>query len=225
MLIHGFTGVPIHFRLLARFLNDHGYTVVAPLLAGHGTSIDDMAGTGASDWMASARAGADCDAERIHLVGLSMGGLLALQLASETAAASVTTINAPIRFRDRQIYITPIVHRFMPRIRRTVDTSIPFDREAAGLWITYDGFPTRAAAEMLKLSRRAIKSAKRLRRPSLIVQSLVDEAVDPHSGERLRRALGPRCRLLWLNRSRHNALLDVERDIIHAAVLDVISHA
>jgi len=224
VLIHGFTGAPTHFRLMAEALNRSGFTVVAPLLAGHGTSVEDMATTGAADWLDSAREAITSvrDRRSIHLVGLSMGGLLGLLLAGPSGAATVTTINSPIRFRDRSIHLTPLAHRFSPRVERPMDTPPPFDSEADGLWLTYEGFPTRAAADLLRLSRTALRAARRLRRPTLVVQSRADEAVNPVSGEILARALGPQSRLLWLERSRHNALLDVERDIIHAAVLDLI---
>ncbi len=224
VLIHGFTGAPTHFRLMAGELNQRGYTVVAPLLAGHGTSIEDMATTCAADWLDSARraiATVD-DHARLHLIGLSMGGLLGLLCAGPTGATSVTTINAPVHFRDRSIHLTPFVHRLRPRTERPIEEPPPFDSEADGLWLTYEGFPTRAAADLLRLSRQARRAAGRLRRPSLVVQSLADEAVHPRSGIALSRALGSGSRLLWLERSRHNALLDIEREIIHAAVLDLI---
>lgn len=225
VLIHGFTGAPTHFRLLGRYLNERGFTVVAPLLAGHGTSIDDMARTGQADWIESARTAVAevSDKTRVHLVGLSMGGLIALVLAGPTAASTVTTINSPLRFRDKSVYLTPWLHRFSPRVERPLDEQPPFDSEADGLWLTYGGFPTRAAADLLRLSRRARRAAGRLRRPTLVVQSRADEAVEPRSAELLAAALGPGCRLLWLDRSRHNSLLDVERDIIHAAILDRIT--
>ena len=58
LMLHGWTGSPAHLRPLAAQLNASGYAVSAPLLAGHGTAIDDMVDTGWRDWMKSALAAA-----------------------------------------------------------------------------------------------------------------------------------------------------------------------
>ena len=69
VLIHGHTGNPAHFRPLAAELHSAGFTVTVPRLAGHGTTMEDMATTHACDWVASARSAVDdvADHSRIHL--------------------------------------------------------------------------------------------------------------------------------------------------------------
>jgi carboxylesterase len=225
VLIHGFTGSPAHWRLLAPRLAAAGYTVVVPRLPGHGTSMEDLATTGAADWIGAAReaAGSVASHRRVHLAGLSMGGLIAILLAGPTAAATVTTVNSPLRFRNKQMYLTPLAHRVRPVVVWPEQDLPDLDPEARPLWAcTYQGFPTRTAADLLRISRRARRAARRLRRPSLVIQSKTDETVDPVSGRLLARALGTQCRLVWLERSLHNALLDHERDVIEQALLERI---
>lgn len=226
VLSHGFTGVPAHFRPLAEFLHGHGYTVNVPLLAGHGTSPADMATTGADDWTRSVRLAARgvSDHRRVHLVGLSMGGLLSIIVARDVAASSVTTINSPILVRNKRLYLAPLAHRFLPEVKWPDEPPPPLDPEVAPYWLTYDGYRTESAAELVTVLRRAYRAARRLRRPALVIQSRVDESVDPRSAEILARALGPTCELVWLDRSVHNSLLDGERDLIHRAVLRRITH-
>lgn len=225
VLSHGFTGVPAHFRPMADFLNERGYTVNVPLLAGHGTTMEDMATTGAEDWVRSVSlaARAVADHRRVHLVGLSMGGLISLIVAGEAAAATVTTINTPIVARDRKLYLAALVHRLHPKAEWPEEPPPPLDPEVMPFWLTYPGFYTRTAADLVRLMGRGYWAARRLRRPSLVVQSRTDETVDPRSAVLLARALGPGCRLVWLESSLHNALLDHERASIHAAVLDCVS--
>ncbi len=69
VLIHGYTGTPAHFRPSAKELNAAGFTVVAPRLAGHGTSMEDMATTTARDWVESAQQAVATvsDHDRLHL--------------------------------------------------------------------------------------------------------------------------------------------------------------
>lgn len=221
VLSHGFTGIPGHFRPLAEYLNAHGYTVNVPLLAGHGTTPEDLATTGAGDWIRSVRQAAQAvsDHQRVHLCGLSMGGLLSIIVAGEVAASSVTTVNSPILVRNPRLYLAPIAHRLIPEVSWPDEPPPPLDAEVADYWLTYDRYRTSSAGELVKVMARAYRTARRLRRPSLVIQSRTDETVDPRSADLLAEALGPRCEVLWLDESLHNALLDSERHVIHEAVL------
>jgi carboxylesterase len=225
VLTHGFTGIPGHFRPLAEFLNLHGYTVNVPLLAGHGTTPEEMAGVDFDDWARSVElaAKAVADHRRVHLGGLSMGGLLSLIVARGVGAASVTTINSPIVVENKRLYVSPIAHRLMPEVRWPEEPPPPLDAEVAHLWGTYPWYPSAAASHLLRAMRLGYRAARRLRRPALVIQSKSDETVDPRSATLLARALGSGCRLVWLERSLHNSLLDSERDVIHEAVLSRIS--
>jgi carboxylesterase len=53
LLIHGFTGSPSEMRLLGEHLHRENYTVLAPRLAGHGTTPEDMACTSWRHWYGS----------------------------------------------------------------------------------------------------------------------------------------------------------------------------
>jgi carboxylesterase len=227
VLLHGFTGTPAVWRLLAPILHAEGYTVKAPLLAGHGTTVEDMALYSGDDWLASARAAVTevSDHRRVHLVGLSLGGLLAILLAVSSPSASLITINAPVRFRDPRIYSSPFLYLIRSQVIWANPESPPLDEEARPLWLGYPGFPTKRGGDLVAISRRALKAARRLRRPALVVQSRTDESVDPASGRILQRALGRRADLLWLDDCRHNALLDGQRHLVHQAVLRRIGTA
>ena len=226
ILVHGFTGVPAHFRPLGRFLADAGYTVVAPLLAGHGTTIEDMASTGPEDWIGSVRQAHTSVASthhRVHLVGLSMGGLISIIVGSEIGAATIATINSPLAFRDKKIYVAWLARWFRPETRWPEEDPPDLDSEVRPFWLTYSGFPTKAPVGLLAISRRALTSARDVSCPTLVIQSLTDESVDPQSAPKLVKALGSSARLVWLESSIHNALLDRERHVIHRTVLDHIA--
>jgi carboxylesterase len=222
LLIHGWTGSPAHMRDLGGRLNDAGYTVVCPLLAGHGTSLEDMARTGWRDWIRSAaepameiRAGGDA----LHLVGLSMGGLIALLLSGVLDVASVTTINAPQLVRDRKARLAGL-YRGSSRIDRTGEP-VPAPTEMREYQQQYDGTPVGTAAELTDLIRAARRTLGRVTCPALVIQSKTDETVRPKSAEIIYDGLGSVEKgLVWLERSRHVAVLDVERDVIVAAILD-----
>lgn len=219
VLVHGFTGNPAHFRHLAGELSDMGHTVIAPRLVGHGISLEALGGIHRREWLGSVlEAGRQVgDHREIHLVGLSMGGLLSILAARTIRAATVTTINSPIAFRNRTIHAAVLAHRFVPEQRWPEEPPPPMDDEVAPYWIHLPGFPTSAAAQLALTSYEARWEARRLDLPALVIQSKADETVDPRSGTLLARALG--ARLLWLERSIHNALFDDERHVVRDAIL------
>jgi carboxylesterase len=225
VLVHGFTGVPAHFRPLAEFLNAHGYTVNVPLLAGHGTTIEDMAQTGWRDWLRSTEqaVAAVSSHRRIHLAGLSMGGLLAVVAASRSGASTVTTINSPLLVRNKQMYLAPLIHRLRPVVIWPDSEPPNLDPEVRPYWLTYPGFHTKTVSGLLRLSMMCWTIAGRIRRPALVIQSKVDESVDPRSATILARRLGPGTDLVWLERAFHNALLSEERTVIHQRILERIA--
>lgn len=221
MLVHGFTGHPGHFTFMADALEEAGYSVIAPRLTGHGTSTEDLARATATDWIADVEAAARevSDRRRVHLVGLSMGGLLSLICARSTAATSVATINSPVIVREARLYAAPLARRVLQTA--PVDTSdAAFDEQAKIYWKPYERVPVSAAAELQGVIRKGLTAARRLRRPALVVQSRADEAVHPSSALLLARSLGPGARLEWLEHSIHNALLGSERERLHALILE-----
>ena len=49
LCLHGITGTPFEVRPLAEALGRRGCTVMAPMLAGHGGTLRDLAGSGWPD--------------------------------------------------------------------------------------------------------------------------------------------------------------------------------
>jgi len=86
LLVHGLGGTPVELRIVAVGLARAGFTVSCPQLAGHCGSFDELKATTWRDWYRSVEAAHDrlrqhCDV--IIVGGLSMGALLALNLAAE----------------------------------------------------------------------------------------------------------------------------------------------
>ncbi|MDQ2932463.1 MAG: alpha/beta fold hydrolase, partial [Gemmatimonadota bacterium] len=86
VLLHGFGDTPQTVASLARALRDRGYDVDAPLLPGHGRTLQEFAKSTRSEWLVEARrAHASMRARhtRVALVGLSLGGALAARVAAD----------------------------------------------------------------------------------------------------------------------------------------------
>ena len=100
LAIHGL-GSGIHEMLpLAEYLNGIGYDASCPLLKGHSSTREDMKKATYKDWLASVESellGADGNSDEVLLVGCSLGGLIALNLACKyRKVKAVVTINTPI---------------------------------------------------------------------------------------------------------------------------------
>jgi carboxylesterase len=225
LVVHGFGGSPAHLRMLAEHLNSSGYSVCGPLLNGHGTDLIDMESAGRSDWMASARLGfaelsKSCD--RVHVFGLSMGGLLSLQLGAGFPTASLTTLNTPIKLYDRRLPFARML-RHVQRFQMWEDNDIEPVGDAARFRVQYEGVSVKAAVQLLDLIRETKAVLPQVTCPVLVIQSRVDESVRPISAEMIMSRISSfEKELLWLEHSPHNSLLYDERNAIHDRVLEHI---
>jgi len=153
-----------------------------------------------------------------------MGGLIALLLAMTLDAASVTTINAPQVVRNRRARFAG-----MARGSKRVTRSEPPEAAAPQMrkyQQQYNGTPVGTVAELGDLIRAVRRNLNRVVCPALVIQSKVDETVRPRSAEIIYDGLGSeRKGLVWLERSRHVAVIDEEREVIVSAILEHLGMA
>ena len=98
LLVHGFTGSPSELRELGEILHRKGYTVEGLLLKGHGTDPRDLLEVKAEQWEEQVRQGVAHLKEtcaQVTVIGLSMGGLLALYAGAATSADKLVVISTP----------------------------------------------------------------------------------------------------------------------------------
>ena len=101
LIIHGFGGGTYEIKALADYLGDHGYVTACPKLKGHTGIGRDMKNAGYKDWVASAEEELIKLKEKtgnIAIVGFSMGGLIAVNLACKYDIRAIVTINTPIYY-------------------------------------------------------------------------------------------------------------------------------
>lgn len=226
VLVHGWTGTPGHFRMLGDVLSSAGYTVAAPILPGHGTSLADLLRFGWRDWVGEVVTTCQDfvdEGRRLHLVGLSMGGAIGLLAAPVMGAASLSVINVPLEVKSRRMWMATMF-RGSTRVLED-DPRVPPDDEALPYFQQYDGTPVGSIADLRDITRAARRNLGAVTCPALVVQSLRDEIVKPESGRVVYAGISSVDKeMLWLRESRHNALVDGERDVIHEAIKGRISN-
>ena len=122
LLLHGFGDTPQTLALLARSLHKSGYSVYAPLLPGHGRNMEAFGKSRARDWISAARS-ALAEMRLRHtsvcIVGLSMGGALAVLLAAELDDLPVLVLIAPYLSMSRVLKLAASTHwAWESRLRR-----------------------------------------------------------------------------------------------------------
>lgn len=212
LLIHGFTGAPAEMRLLGEHLHGKGYTVLGPRLAGHGSSPAEMAGTRWPHWYGDVEDGYHllrglC--REVAVVGLSMGGLLALKLAAEQPVARVAAINAPIYLLDKRLPLLPFFRLFRNYQRQEKRRLTINERYS----VSYDYMPLACVVSLLELVGHVDRLLPLVTLPALLVQARHDRTVRPESVLRIHSRLGSRDKnIIWLERSGHVATIDVEHE-------------
>lgn len=99
LLVHGYGGSPFEMEGIESALVGAGFAAHTVCLPGHGPGYEDFRKYRFSHWLAHAEKEYKALAEkheRIALIGFSMGGVIALNLASRFPVAGVVALSAPV---------------------------------------------------------------------------------------------------------------------------------
>jgi carboxylesterase len=225
LCLHGITGTPFEVRPFAEAFGRAGFSVEAPLLAGHGATLADLARATWPDWLVSAERALDALQARTQgrpaaICGFSMGGLLALRLARlhPERVAALVVMGTPLRMRRRQVSPIRAITRLpidfsrwpvasIPKPNGS-DISIPEMRHGnPGL----PAFPIAALRQLFDLMDVVRADLPYVRAPALVVHARHDHVVPMDDSLELTGSLGSEIiERLWLERSFHVVGLDVE---------------
>jgi carboxylesterase len=224
LLCHGFTGSPASLRPWAGRLAAAGLTVSLPRLPGHGTTWQDMARTRWEDWYAEVdRAYEELSrhSDEIFVMGLSMGGCLALRMAElrGDGVAGLVLVNPSLAADTKLFLLAPVLKLVVPSLK-----GIGSDIKKEGAHeLSYDRVPVRAAATLPQLWKVTKQQLPEVTQPVLVYLSTTDHVVGPASMRVLRAAL-PAARLTVREcaNSYHVATLDNDADQIFDGSLEFV---
>jgi carboxylesterase len=224
LLCHGFTGSPQSMRPWAETLAAAGLSVSLPRLPGHGTTWQEMARTRWEDWFAEVNRAFEelrggCD--EIFVMGLSMGGCLALRLAELHGAAvsGLVLVNPSVAPDTRLFALAPVLKVIVPSLKGIAsDIKKPGVSEAG-----YDRIPVKAAATLPGLWRVTREHLGEVAVPVLVYRSTVDHVVGPASLKVLREGVPDGLlEVRELPDSYHVATLDNDAGVIFTGSLDFV---
>jgi carboxylesterase len=225
--LHGFTSSLDCVSGLNPTLDKLALPYRMPVLRGHMQTPEALVGVRWQDWVTDAEA-ALCDllteVEKVVVVGLSMGGLVALQLAMEHAdqVDAVVTVAAALRFNNSlapgrvMSPLRPLVARLvkwwpMP-IRRADPALLPLDNN-------YRRAPMDAIASLLEYSAVIERRLAEVKAPILILETHADQTVDPRSAQIIYdRVSSVEKRIVWFDVSTHEMMRDCEAPAVFAQI-------
>lgn len=213
LLLHGYTGTTSEMRPLGEYLYQKGYTVLCPRLPGHGTSVEDLRQTEASQWIAAAKLAYAMLAkkyQKIYVAGLSMGALLAIVLAATEKVEKAAFLAAPIYVQDKRTPFLPILRYFihyLPKHKRSYQNMDKY-------CLAYDKMPTKPLTSLFALIKTCKKELiPKIKVPCIIMQSKIEHTVAPKSAQYIYDHVATpkeQKKLLWFEKCGHILTLDCE---------------
>ena len=215
LLLHGLTANPYTLREVADHYIKNGYTVYAPVIKGHGTSVFDLEKTNYLDWRNSAEQAYDKLAKnhsKIYVVGISLGGLLALDLASDHDVKGVVVVNTPIKLKSELTELLPLIYLVSPYSIRGLFSleELPIATELK----LYDSLPLKSVAQLVSYVEFIKPKLKNINAKILVVQSAKDDLVEPESATFILNNVNSKNRdLLILKNSTHINIFKEDQEL------------
>ena len=226
LLIHGFTGAPKEMRWMGEYLAHKGFTVLGIRLAGHATRPEDLTRTRWRDWVTSAEDGwhlLNDAAKHVFAIGLSLGGVLSLYLASQLPLTGVVTMSTPYDLpKDPRRRFLNLLKWVVPSVSKRRSDQIEVG--AAGEHVDYPHYPTRGIAELNDLMAEMRAVLPKVTAPVLMIHSQGDKSVPTTDMDNIFDRLGSKDKqTLLLENSGHVIPRGVERELAFDAASDFIT--
>lgn len=229
VLLHGFTGTPDVMRPVANALHNSGFTVSAPLLAGHGTTPENCAKTNWHSWFATAQKAymeLHQQCSKIFVAGLSLGSLLTLKLAmtypqSITAIACLATplyLNAWPSKLLPLIWNTPL--RKIWKFQKKFGVDIKDPEAKVNFW-NYDLMPLSCIVSITELQEEVQHSLSKVHTPLLLAHSRHDSTAPYGSMGQIAAGVSSSItESVTLENSYHVITIDYEKDLVAQKVTE-----
>jgi len=185
LVLHGAGDTTQAVLRLAEHLHGNGFAVRAPLLAGHGRALAALRHVRASDWQQDAERAFDellATHPTVCVVGLSMGGALAISLAARRQEAGALVLLAPY------VAMPPITRR-LAQTTRWWGPLLPYfssaggrsihDPRALSATLGYGILTPQVLAALATVVDAAQEALPRVRVPTLVIQSVEDNRISP----------------------------------------------
>lgn len=229
LLLHGLTSSLATVTNLVPYLEARDIPHAMPTLRGHGTRPEDLRGVTWNHWYEDAERALDellarCD--RVVIMGLSMGGVVALHLAAQRQErlAGVVTVAAALQLQVAGRFLLPLLARVNQLA--AVDVRKAFaDQALIATATNYPRAPISAVAALAAFGKLVERELPRIRVPLLTMYTPGDRVVVPTKALVIHERAGTppdQKRLLAFPNSGHEMLMDRDRVAVCEAIVAFI---
>jgi len=217
LLLHGLTATPNDFKYFSEKFSSQKYTVSAPLLRGHGTSVEDLQKTQWYDWFSDTK-----DAyfklkkrcKKIIVIGQSMGGTLALHLASHYKVDGLVLLAPGMFFKNKATFVLPFLSKIKKHLDKLDGPDIK-NEVSRSKAISYSQMPIQSIEQTAMLFKHLKQDLPEVNSPILIFHSVYDHVIDYKSSQYIYDNISSKNKqLISLYNSYHVLSLDNEKNII-----------
>lgn len=228
LLLHGFTATPECLNSLAGPLRQKGFVVSAPLLVGHGTTPEELSKTTWQDWYEGVEKNfkdLQKKVDEVFVAGLSLGGLLALMLASEYPVKKLALLATPVFLSGILAkYVLPVV------AHSSLINVYPYQKKWAGAAIndpvareefkSYTKMPIKSIMAIVDLQKEVALRLPKITPPVLILHSPHDTTAPYANMDYLKQHLGSKeIKTVTLEKSDHVLTMDYEKEQVAQEVV------
>ncbi|KAA3609830.1 MAG: alpha/beta fold hydrolase [Calditrichaeota bacterium] len=217
LMLHGFTATPYEFLDFSKEFEQDNYSLSIPLLRGHGKSVEDLKNCHWYQWFEDAKNALFelrkiCD--HIFVIGQSMGGTLALHLASHYQVEGVILLAPGLFLKQKGSSFLPAISPFKTYFDKKDGPDIKNEISRAKA-VSYDKTPVKGVIELKRLFSHVKKDLPEVYAPTLLFHSQDDHVIDYKSSEYIYDHISSKNkRILTLTNSYHVLSLDNEKNII-----------
>ncbi len=235
LLVHGLTGAPAEMKFVGKYLNKIGFTVYAPVIAGHCRDEKALLSTNYMDWLRGLQTAIQSLKEYvddISVVGICVGGGLSLYLSKlEPSLVNRVIVYAPaLRYdgwnQSKWYRFAPIFRNILIRIpsfkKMQFDERYPYGiksdrvrkaimREGQGMDGMLPYFPARSLYQNYCFNNILQNDLSYITVPTLLIHAIDDDVSHPRNSYKIQRLHGGSCDIALLKDSYHMIHIDQER--------------
>lgn len=248
LLIHGFTASPQQFRGLKEYLEEKGFLVSCPVVAGHGTTPEDLLKTTPKEWKDSimnSYVDLKEKTDKIFVIGNSFGSNLGFWLVKElnNNVAGIIALSAPIFLKYQKLLIARLytygyLLKYYKKPKRLYRNYFAYfrslvhkkdekvkDTEFLGK-SEYDVIPIKSLKHFFKfIKHETIPNLKHIKAPILVAHSMGDPVVKPTSAKFIFENVGSQHKkIFWLPCNKHVIMHDPKSQRLYEEIYNFIKN-
>lgn len=215
LLLHGGGDTPQVLGGLATHLRDAGFSVRVPLLSAHGRRLAELCAASANSWYREVEQewrAMERQHPTVGVVGLSMGGALAVRLAAEQQRIPALVLLAPyLAMPDaiRRLAASADLWGWLLPYFPSLGTRSIHDPEAAKHGLGHGIHTPASLRALFDVATAGYEALPRVHAPTLVIQSREDNRISIATAESAFERLGStRKQFVWVEGAGHVITVD-----------------